>query len=97
MPSYDGDLFAKVPTRSRAVRRAANSTTGIPYWSDSGFCCLIVSNDPSNNVPITHFYSWTLPPDARPKSRFTSSIVPKTAFARPRSAPLAQEAEGVNR
>ena len=24
-----------------------------------------VSNDPSNNVPITHFYSWTLPPDCR--------------------------------
>src|SRR5215831_6347989 len=49
----------------RAVRHAANSTTGIPHWSDSGFWCQIVSNDPSNNVPITHFYSWTTPPDCR--------------------------------
>jgi len=65
MPSYDGDLFAKGADAIRAVRHAANSTTRIPYWSDSGYWCLIVSNDPSNNVPITHFYSWTLPPDCR--------------------------------
>ena len=49
MPSYDGDLFAKGVDAIRAVRHAANSTTRIPYWSDSGYWCLIVSNDPSNN------------------------------------------------
>src|SRR5215831_15665739 len=66
------------PDAIRLVGHAANSTTGIPYWSDSGFWCLIVSNDLSN-VPITHFYSWTLPPDCRRGGRKRNKMIRRRA------------------